>query len=128
MTPLFRARAVVITLETQKCRKKDKKRQRKMPGVAPAFALRSTLSLRSSGSAQLCRFAPVHGSGQLCRFINSYAPLNLVALLLDLALLSFLPSRSIAQPTDNPIDHEKLCSALNFCWLENKRPCSNGKT
>ena len=42
-------------------------------------------------SAQLCRFAPV-------------------------APHSFLASRSVAQPTDDPM--EKLCSALNFCWLK----------
>ena len=39
------------------------------PGVAQVFTLHSTLSLRSSGSAQLCRFAPVHGSAQLCHFV-----------------------------------------------------------
>ena len=50
-------------------------------------------------SAQLCRFAPV-------------------------APLSFLASRVIPQPTENPI--EKLCSALNFCWL-GKRSFSNDK-
>ena len=68
--------------------------------VASLLRLSSTLSLRSRGSAQLCRFAPV-------------------------VPLSFLASRLIAQPTDNPI--EKLCSPLDFCWLQ-KRPFSNGKT
>ena len=38
---------------------------------------------------------------------------------------SVLASQSIAQPTDDPI--EKLCSALNFCWLKKKKPFSNGK-
>ena len=36
-----------------------------------------------------------------------------------MAPLSFLASRAIAHPTDNPI--EKLCSALNFFWLERKK-------
>ena len=63
------------------------------PGVARAVAVRSTWSLRSCGSTQLCRFAPV-------------------------SPLSFLASRSITQSTDNPM--EKLCSALNFSRLQKK--------
>ena len=39
------------------------------------------------------------------------------------APLSFLASRSIAQPTDSPI--EKLCSTLNFCGLKKRPPCQN---
>ena len=43
------------------------------------------------------------------------------------AQLTHGTSRSVAQPTDNSI--EKLCSALNFCWLQKKKkPFSNGKT
>ena len=50
-------------------------------------------------SAQHCRFAPV-----------SVAP------------PSFLASRVIAHPTGKPNDiFEKLCSALNLCWLEKKK-------
>ena len=71
------------------------------PGVSgihvPLKFVASLLWLRST---LCCRFAPV-------------------------APLSFLASPSIAQPTDNPV--EKLCSALNFCWLQQKRPFSNGK-
>ena len=65
-----------------------------------ATKLSSPALLGHSRSAQLCRFAPV-------------------------APHSFLASRSFAQPTDDPM--EKLCSALNFCWLKKKKPFSNGK-
>ena len=52
---------------------------------------RRCLGIRYSHSAQLCRFAP-------------------------LTLPSFLVSRLNTQPTNDHI--EKLCSALNFCWLK----------
>ena len=52
------------------------------PGVARAFALRSTLLLHSCGSAQRCRFAPV-------------ASLNFVASLLWLHSASSIPDRSL---------------------------------
>ena len=53
------------------------------------------------------------------------APLNFIASLLWLRSASSLPDRSL-NPQITPV--EKLCSALNFCWFENKRPFSNGKT
>ena len=53
------------------------------------------------------------------------APLNFVALLLWLRSASSFPDQSLKRL---PIDYsiEKLCSALNFCFLQ-KRPFSNGK-
>ena len=98
-------------------------------------SLSSPALLGHSRSAQLCRFAPLAPLNFVASLL-CMASLNFVASFLcsaqlwrfaPVAPLSFLASRSIAQPTDNPI--EKLCSALNSCWLEKKkRPFSNGRT
>ena len=105
------------------------------PGVSWAFPLRSTLSLRSCGSAQLCRFAPV-------------APLNFVASLLWLCsflslcsctwLRSTLSLRSCGSyqlpyfPTD--LSNPQITPLRNFVLLctsvglKQKSPLLNGKT
>ena len=69
-------------------------------GVARAFALRSTLSLRSCGSrsAQLCRFAPA-GCAQLCRF----APV----LRSCAQLCRFAVVRSASSPPDRSLHPQK---------------------
>ena len=68
------------------------------PGVARAFALRSTLSLRSCGSAQLCRFA-LAGCAQLCRFVP--------VLRSCAQLCRFAVVRSASSPPDRLLNPQK---------------------
>ena len=77
----------------------------------------STCSFYSSTSCPARRCsgirAPLH-------FVASFlCSAHALPLSLCCGPLSFLASRSIAQPTENPI--EKICSPLNFCWLEKKK-------
>ena len=71
------------------------------PGVARAFALRSTLSLRSCGSAQLCRFAPAgcaqQGGVENVQYATNHKRklsfmVGCVLYVFNAPLLSFVPS------------------------------------